>query len=237
VLNQRGTDPGAGGITCRTHTTDTNTVIADWNTKNGGIPRPVAGNQFGLDIHGLVNNTYTAEIRIVRPAAATPPTLPVALAATDRLKIDAIAIFSDITTAPVLTSGSGGQFYDNLNAGIRYEPSPFWTSVTTTTGPTTGPWNRSEHTSAKAGAIVQFTVNGNGFILYQTASFNSKWVRVCMRTNLGQECSEFNQYAGRPTFFSPIAFYGFGTAVDHEIVIENRDHNRLMSIDGIKVIP
>jgi hypothetical protein len=241
VLNQNG--KGAAGtaaaITCHTYTTDTSTVITDWSAKNGNIPRPALGNSYGFDIHGLVNNTYTAEIRLVRPAVAVPPSLPVALAATDRLKIDAIVVFSDITVGgTVLTSVPSGQYYDNTAAGIRYEPAPFWTSVKTTTGPTTGPWNLTEHTTTRAGAMAQFNMNGNGFILYQTAkSTTSKFVRVCVRTNLGQECSEFAQSAAAAKYFSPIAFYGLGTALSHEIVIENRDYGRILSIDGLKIIP
>jgi hypothetical protein len=60
---------------------------------------------------------------------------------------------------------------------------------------------------------------------------------VCVRTNLGQECSEFAQYATGSKYFSPIAFYGLGTALNHEIVIENRDYGRILSIDGLKIIP
>ena len=226
VLNQ---DGKTSGVTCHTYTTDTNTPLTDWSAKNGNNPRPAVGYAYGFDVHGLDNNTYTAEIRLVRPA----------LAATDRLKIDAIAVFSDITVPPgVLASAPNGQYYDDTAAGIRYEPGAFWSSNTTVYGPTLGPWNKTVHASTKAGAIAQFDMKGNGFILYQTATTTgSKWVRVCVKSVLGEECSEFSQYSGKATYFTPIAFYGLGTAANHEVVIENRDAGRIMSIDGLKIIP
>jgi hypothetical protein len=130
--------------------------------------------------------------------------------------------------------------YDNTSAGIRYEPAGFWTSTTTATGPLTGPWNKTETTTTKVGAIAQFYMNGNGFILYQTAkpgTTGSRWIRVCVKTNLGQECSEFSQAALKATYFTPIAFYGLGALANHEVVIENRDSAHALSIDGLKIIP
>jgi hypothetical protein len=241
VLNQTGKGTtGAAAITCHTYTTDTNTPLTDWAAKNGGnIPRPAAGTQYGFDVHGLTPNTYSVEILLNRPAAISLPNFPAALAATDRLKIDAVAVFSDITSgATVLTSAPGGQYYDDASAGIRYEPGAFWTNTVATTGPTTGPWNKTLHTTSKPGAIAQFDMNGNGFILYQTAvGTGSKWVRVCVKSVLGEECSEFSQNKAATTYFTPIAIYGLGSLVDHQIVIENRDYGRNLSIDGLKIIP
>jgi hypothetical protein len=240
VLNQVGTIASSNGITCQTFTTDTNTVITDWNTKNGVIPRPATATQVGFDIYGLAINTYTVEIRLVRPAAAVPPSLPVALAATDRLKIDAIAIFSDVEAGnPALQSAPSGQLYDNTNTGIRYEPSVFWKQVTTTTGPTTGPWNRTQTTTKNMGAIVQLNINGNGVIVYQTvgaASTTSRNVRVCLVTHLGLECTEYSQSPSATRYMSPIAFYGFGSG-NHQIILDNRDAAHTFSMDGVRVLP
>lgn len=226
-----GTFDGSAGETCDIVTTDTNTTPADWLAKNGNQPKPGTAYQYGFtyynfrpDPTGGADNSYTVEVRMTDTV----------LLSTDRLKIDAIAIFSDVEAGnPALAPN---QLYDNTNPGLRYEPAPFWTSVTTTTGPVTGPYNKTQHTATNAGAIVQMNVNGNGVILYQTASTGSRYLRVCLRTHLGQECTEYSQYAGRATYFSPVAFYGFGTG-DHQLVIENRSHATIMSVDAVRVIP
>ncbi|MEO8610342.1 MAG: hypothetical protein ABI690_20775 [Chloroflexota bacterium] len=224
---------------CQIVTTDTNTTVADWSAKNDNQPKPAIAYQYGFTVHnlrrdprGTSNDSYKVQVTLIDTS----------LLATDRLKIDAIAIFSDITVPsvppPALASAPNGQFYDDTAAGIRYEPSAFWSSNTTPKGPTLGPWNQTEHASTKAGAIAQFDMNGNGFILYQTANTTgSKWVRVCVRSVLGEECSEFSQYSAKLTYFTPVAFYGFGSLVDHEVVIENRDYGRNLRIDGLKIIP
>ena len=227
--------PSNADETCDTVTSDTYPVpLAEWANLNDNDLRPSIGYQFGFAYTGLdadpgpgADNSYLVEVRLNDTSLTT----------LDRLKIDAIAVFSDVESGnPALPSGTSGQIYDDTQAGILYEPASAWKSSTTTYGPLYGPWNKTEHTATNAGALVQLNVNGNGIILYQTAITYSRRIRVCLKTSLGQECNTFSQYSGRSTHFAPIAFYGFGTG-DHQLVIENRDHGRILSVDGVRVLP
>jgi hypothetical protein len=58
----------------------------------------------------------------------------------------------------------------------------------------------------------------------------------CLTTIEGQQCADFSQ-AGRTTYFTPIAYYGFGSEATHEIIIENWDYGKSLSIDALQVLP
>jgi hypothetical protein len=45
--------------------------------------------------------------------------------------------------------------------------------------------------------------------------------------------ANFSQF-GATSYFTPIMFYGLG-AGEHQVILENRDHNRFMGIDAIQV--
>ncbi|MBL8162832.1 MAG: hypothetical protein JNJ61_12665, partial [Anaerolineae bacterium] len=154
-----------------------------------------------------------------------------------RLKIDAIAIFSDVTNAGAATPLAAGTLYDNTQTGIVYESVHQWTQATMTLTPPRGPWNMTQSTATAGGALMQLYVEGNAVVLYQYgAALNSRQVRVCVRTIEGLDCTEFSQAAARPTYFTPVVIYGLGSASTHQVFVENRDHGRTMNIDAIRVL-
>jgi hypothetical protein len=227
-------DVGTSNEKCEIVTTDTNTLVADWNQKNDGRPRPSVAQQYGFAVYGLptdpgagVDNTYQVRVRMIDTVVV----------ATDRLKIDAIAIFSDVTNAGAATPLAVGTLHDNTQTGIVYESVHQWTQTTLTLTPPRGPWNRTQSTATAGGALMQLYVEGNAVVLYQYgAAINSRQVRVCVRTIEGLDCTEFSQAAARPTYFTPVVIYGLGSASTHQVFVENRDHGRTMNIDAIRVM-
>lgn len=219
-LDQSG-NLAAGDVICRTITT--NTTAADWTARSGDRLNPRTGYQYGFTFHGLPEGTYSVQVRHVDSTI---------VAGRSALQVDAVAVLG---TADVLLTT--GQIYDDSDAGLVYGPFGLWTSVTARYGPSRGPWNMTEHTSIYAGALVQMRVEGNALILYQTASTrNSRKAVFCLTTIEGQQCADFSQ-AGRTTYFTPIAFYGFGSEATHEIIIENWDYGKSLSIDALQVLP
>ncbi|NWG18282.1 MAG: hypothetical protein HXY41_16790, partial [Chloroflexi bacterium] len=219
-LDQSG-NLAAGEVICRTVTT--NTTAADWTARNGDRLNPRTGYQYGFAFYGLPEETYSVQVRHVDSTIT---------AGRSALQVDAVAVLG---TANVLLTT--GQIYDDSDAGLVYGPFGLWTSVTARYGPSRGPWNLTEHTSIYAGALVQMEVDGNALILYQTASTrNSRKAVFCLTTIEGQQCADFSQ-SGRTTYFTPIAFYGFGSEATHEIIIENWDYSKSLSIDALQVLP
>lgn len=222
-----GTFDGTGTEICETVTTDTNTTPADWNTKNDGRPRPTVGNQYTFGYYGLADDTYIAQVRMIDTV----------LAATDRLKIDGVVIFSDVTNGGAATPLSAGQIYDQNAAGISYEAGVFWTTTTSAYGPTRGPWRNGDIRASNAGALTQLYVDGNALIVYQsTGATGSRNVRVCVNTIEGLDCTEYSQYLARATYFTPVIFYGLGTTSVHIVTIENRDSGRPLNLDAFRVL-
>jgi hypothetical protein len=236
-----GTFDGSAGETCKTYTTDTsNAVVAqNWNTLNGTTgnrPNPVTGYSYGFSTYGLKSNiTYIVEVKLVDTT----------LAATDRLKIDGIAVFGDVTSGGAGSRLMPGTLYDNTNAaGIRYEPAPLWTSTTALYGPPRGPYLKTETSTLKAGSVMQVYLNGNALIVYQQAAIgNSRSVRVCVVIPVtgGQPnkllCTTYSQNYARLTYFTPVVFYGLGSNADHVVILENLDHNKKFNVDGLQVLP
>jgi hypothetical protein len=159
----------------------------------------------------------------------------IALAATDRLKIDGVVVLGDVTTTGALNPG---QLYDNTQqTGIVFAPTPFWKQTTTTTGPTTGPWNKTESRATNVGSLVQMNVNGNALVLYQTANYyGSSRILVCLKLPQSVQCSDFSQYSTAVKYFTPIVFYGFGFG-SHELTFDNREYGKALSVDAYQVLP
>jgi hypothetical protein len=180
---------------------------------------------YGLSCPAGVCPTRSAEIRHIGATVTTK-----------YLRVDAIAVFGPAPAA--IAPG----LYDDAVATITYAPEPFWTVTTTAAfGPPRGPYNRTEHTGSNNGTIAQLNVNGNGFILYQTArSTSSRTVRVCLivTSGLPMECSDFSQNSAVARYFTPIAFFGFGGG-QHQVILENRQHGTTnnLSVDGVRVLP
>jgi len=228
TANFDGNFDATGTEKCETVTTDTNTTPADWNTKNDGRNKPVTAYQYTFGYYGLANGNYTVQVRMIDTV----------LVATDRLKIDAVVVFSDVTNGGAATPLSPGQIYDNTQtSGISYEPGAFWSVTKSTLTPPRGPWLLSDTRAAAAGSLLQIYAEGNALVLYQSAgTTNSRQVRVCVSTIEGLDCTEYSQYVARATFFTPVVFYGLGTTGVHRIYIENRDHGRPVSIDAIRML-
>ncbi len=178
---------------------------------------------YGLSCPGGVCPTRSAEVRYIGTTVATK-----------YVRVDAIAVFGP---EPIAMNPG---VYDDAVATITFAPEPFWTVVTNASlNPPRGPYSRTEHTATSNGTIAQLNVNGNGFILYQTATTTgSRTVRICLVVPaLPTEGSDFSQNAAT-RYFTPIAFLGFGPGA-HQVVVENRQHgttNR-MSIDAVRVLP
>ncbi|MBI5669147.1 MAG: S8 family serine peptidase [Chloroflexi bacterium] len=215
------------GETCQTVTTDTSAGSGEptWLAVNGDRPNPITAYQYAFAIHGLPNGVYVAELRhIDTPPAGVP--------LTDWLQVDAVVVFG----APGAALASG-PLHDDTNPNIAYSPSAFWTLLSTPYGPARGPWQRTEHNTTAVGTIAQVEVDGNALVLYQTGSTRaSRKIRLCVTTDEGQDCTDFSQ-STRTTYFTPVAFYGFGKADTHQIVIENWDYGKVLSVDALQVLP
>lgn len=227
-------DIAAGDPYCDNATT--NTLATEWANRNPGRVMPLLGNQYGFSYYGLPLGDYEVEVRMAEGTGT--------LGATDALHIDAVVVFDDVKANPPLTSG----LYDDTESSLLYEAESFWKF---TISPTTlGPYNKTEHTATNAGSIMQLRIDGNAFVLYQTAStLNSSDVRVCLLiTEATVHCgaygesddiaalqtSNFSQGLVGLKYFTPVVFYGLGDGT-HPIIIENRDHGKKLSIDAIMI--
>jgi hypothetical protein len=180
--------------------------------------------RYGFAYYGLTDDTYDVEVRHIDTVTTS----------TQYMRVDAVAVFGAAPAA--LTAG----LYDDTNTNLVYGPQALWNPVTNAAfGPPRGPYNRTEHKTTNYGAVVQITVNGNGMILYQTAyTTTSRNVRICIVTAQGLDCSDFSQNVSRATYFTPIAFFGFGSG-NHQIIVENRNQGTTnnLSMDGVRVLP
>jgi hypothetical protein len=229
------------GIWCESATTNTTSTV--WSQFNQLRFNPVSGNRYGFAYYGLPIGRYTVEVRVQDTS----------ILATDRLNIDAVAVFGNTNLSPVLQPG----LYDNTVSAFSYEPSQLWTTVNTTSQPPLGPFNRTDRTTNVAGAISQVRVNGNSVILFQSLNgLGTRDAQLCLViTNAIMHCNplaenglpvaniawarafqiaQFSQVGS--VRMSPVMFYGLGGGTQ-QLIIENRDHNRIMSIDAILVQP
>jgi hypothetical protein len=206
---------GPGNETCVDSTTD--------------LAKGIPVYQAGLSIYGLVDGIYTAQMRVNDTVIATRY---------DWLYVDAIAIFGDTTDALQPGMYDDAELQNHPDA-VRFGPSVYWSSLTTSAGPTSGPLQRTQTLTPNAGSIAQFNVEGNTLILYQGAGTNSSNIRVCLVINIGAtnelDCNNFSQ-SGRRAFFTPIIFYGLGTG-EHRVIFENRVPNRNFNVDAVMVMP
>ena len=244
-INMSQGQTGANAMWCDYHTTNTITVGATgWNSRNFTRINPFSGTQYGFAYYGLPFGNYTVEVR-VGPA----PTVA------SRFQLDAVAVFGRTDNLPVLGAG----MYDDTTSAISYEPESVWTTNTLspTLRPPSGFFGGSERASNRAGAIAQMRVEGNSIILYQsTGGISTRDAHLCLLvTNATIHCDtqatrgvsagsnaaweralQIAQFSQSISFgrFSPIMFYGLGEGT-HTLIIENRDHNRNMTIDAIQV--
>jgi hypothetical protein len=245
------------GIWCDMRRTSTATYtsggIQAWQTMNTDLYNPSYGSKYGFSYYGLPFGKYTVEVKVMDSVITS--------AFYDRLAIDSIVVFGNGNNSPVLSPG----LYDNTSSAFTYEPVPFWdSSAPSLYGPPFGPYGLTERTTTATGALAQVRVAGNSVVIYQSLnSSGSRDIQLCLIvTSATIHC---NPVAERPVSyvggdndkpnaawsravqlaqysqvgfakFSPVMFYGLGTGT-HQLIIENRDHNRIMSIDAIMVQP
>jgi uncharacterized protein (DUF2141 family) len=240
-------DLSLGGVWCDLVTT--NNAAASWNAVTPDRRLPARAPQYGFSYYGLPMGNYAVQVLMMDTIA---PLL------TNALQIDAIVVFGDYNDLEVIQPG----FYDNTEAGLSYEPFTAWANVVARSGPPKGPFNLTEATTTIAGAIVQMQVNGNSVTLFQTLDTrNTADARICVVVTgavihcssasatssqdvqnpddpapyaLAFELANFSQ-SGRRSYFAPIMFYGLGSGDTHQIIIENRDHNKTFSVDALLV--
>gem|GEM_PF-6900103 len=244
VLNLNVGQTGANAIWCDYQTTRTATTgIGAWATRNFGRVNPGGTTvRYGFSYYGMPFGNYTVEVRL-----GTAPTT------SSRFQLDAVGVFGSVTDNPTLNVG----LYDDTNSSLSFEPAPLWTNFVSRNAPPSGPYGLSERNTLSAGAIAQVSVRGNSVILYQaTSSKGTRDARMCLVvTGANIHCTEdavktiasganaaweraiqlaqFSQF-GATTRFSPIMFYGLGES-KHLLIVENRDNNRILSIDAIEV--
>lgn len=244
IWNNETQNMAQDGIWCDIHTTNTNNnagVRFGWLNRNEGRNNPYFGIQYGFAYYGLPLGEYTVEVRMVDPNEGN----------WRELKVDGFAVFDEPDANSALTPG----FYDDKEAGIKFEPASHWSEQIIQINPPYGPYNQAESFTTNAGALAQFSVNGNAFTLYQTFDYaNSSDVSVCLVdrdtvihcTELaegtsdrpysnGAQVTNMSQRGVRKPF-TPVMFFGLGSG-EHDIILENRDHNRRMMLDGISVQP
>ncbi len=187
--------------------------------------------QYGLTVYGLAPDTYHARIRLAGPLLN---------AYYSTFRLDAIAIFGDITAGAPLAPG----LYDDTqlvnNDAVEFGPGPFWAANTRYYyGPPYGPWQKTEQQAYNAGSVLQVYVAGNTLTLYQNVGYNSPDIRVCLvipgMTVNELQCNNFSQY-GLRKYFSPISIFGLG-AGNHQMIFENRSPRRRFNVDAMQVTP
>jgi hypothetical protein len=144
-----------GGILCENLTTDTD----NWNTV---MDRPAgSGEQYGFSFYGLPLGTYEIQVMVTDDD----------ISGDEWFALDAINVFSDSKVLETLEPG----LTDDANANISYEPSVFWEA-----NATSNTYEKTDSTTDHAGAISQFTVNGNTLAIYQTMGDMSPDVQICL---------------------------------------------------------
>ncbi|MEZ4670790.1 MAG: hypothetical protein R3E39_23035 [Anaerolineae bacterium] len=170
----------------------------------------------GYSIYGLKSDDYTVRVRHVGSTG------------TQVLHIDGVAVLG----TPGTTLGAGT--YENTNAGIVYTPAALWATMASASY---SGGNIAGVTQKGATAQIRFT--GTTLVVYRvisTAGSNNSTICVVLQgtsVNPPNQCASFSEF-GTTAFQSPVAFYGFGSGT-HDVVIENRHHGGLLSIDKITV--
>jgi hypothetical protein len=229
------------GIYCeRVRLNTATTGGSPWQGLNPTLINPNASFRYTFAYYGLPQGRYTMEVRTILPVVNP-----------GRVVIDAINVFSNPTTLPPLQPG----LHDDNVPSIRYEPSLAWARQTTPAQPPAGAYGRAEAITRLAGSVAQLRVEGNSVTFFQSLTGgSSRHVNLCLLiTSAGGNpgnvhCSTTSQTAQRPSVqqawwtqtgtgrMSPVMIYGLGEGV-HTLIIENRDHNRPLSIDAIAVQP
>lgn len=229
------------GIYCdRVRLNTATTGASAWQGLNRTLINPNASFRYTFAYYGLPQGRYTVEVRTILPVVNP-----------GRVVIDAINVFSNPATLPPLQPG----LHDDNVPSIRYEPSLAWARQTTPAQPPAGAYGRAEAITRLAGSVAQLRVEGNSVTFFQSLTGgSSRHVNLCLLiTSAGGNpgnvhCSPTSQTAQRPSVqqawwtqtgtgrMSPVMIYGLGEGV-HTLIIENRDHNRPLSIDAIAVQP
>ncbi|MFQ3657607.1 MAG: hypothetical protein SNJ54_01550, partial [Anaerolineae bacterium] len=229
------------GIYCEQVRLNTATTGAStWQGLNRTLINPNPSFGYTFAYYGLPQGRYTVEVRTILPVMNP-----------GRVIIDAVNVFSNPTTLPPLQPG----LHDDNVPSIRYEPSLAWVRQNTPAQPPAGAYGRAESITRLAGSVAQLRVEGNSVTFFQSLTGgSSRHVNLCLLItaaggNPGNvHCSATSQTAPRPSVqqawwaqtgtgrMSPVMIYGLGEGV-HTLIIENRDHNRPLSIDAIAVQP
>jgi hypothetical protein len=223
----QGNPPNKNDVWCDTVTTNT----LSWDVYNADRYNPFFAYQYGFSYYGLPFGEYAVDIRVVDSTILWY----------ESVQIDGIAVFDQATT--IMQPG----VYDNTTTALLYEPASNWTAKTSFYGLPFGPMNKTEHTSTRAGSIVQLNVSGNAMTLFQSTGFiNSRDVRLCLvvageavpcdvSTNdeLAFAITNFSQY-GFTSYGVPMMIYGMGGG-EHTIILEQRDHTYGMSVDALYI--
>jgi len=141
--------------------------------------------------------------------------------------------------------------HDDTNAGLIYEPSPYWTGIDETNERRqTGYFNDTQHETGYMGAIVQMNVDGNAVILYGETTSATARGNICLvvspdvlhctreaETEFVRQTTDFSQNSRSRTTQAPIIFYGLGDG-EHHIIMENADTNtrNTFNVDAIRVL-
>ncbi len=229
------------GIYCeRVRLNTATTGATPWQGLNRTLINPNASFRYTFAYYGLPQGRYTVEVRTILPVMNP-----------GRVVIDAVNVFSNPTTLPPLQPG----LHDDNVPSIRYEPSLAWARQATPAQPPAGAYGRAESITRLAGSVAQLRVEGNSVTFFQSLTGgSSRHVNLCLLitaagSNPGNvHCGETSQTVQRPSVqqawwsqagagrMSPVMIYGLGEGV-HTLIIENRDHNRPLSIDAIAVQP
>jgi hypothetical protein len=234
-----------GGIYCDVLTSNSTRWAARFPDRYAPL-----GTQYGFSYYGLPEGNYSVQVRMIDNTLTA--------LSTQVLEIDAVVVFGDSRDLTPMADN----FYDSATAPISYEGAPFWQTLAYPYAYPAGAYGRSEQVTKYAGAIAQMEIEGNALTLYQTISTNrSRDVRICLLISLATihctqnsdtttlgiaeppatpapyalavDMANFSQL-GALSYFTPIMFYGLGEG-EHQLIFENRDHNRFMGIDAILV--
>ncbi len=92
--------------------------------------------------------------------------------------------------------------------------------------------------SPNVGSLALLEIEGNAMTIYNTvASSSSSLVRVCVVVSTGIQpeisCVNLTQNSGTTEFQIPTTLYGLGDGT-HQIIIENQNYNKNLTIDAIR---
>ena len=239
-----------GGIYCEALTSNR----IRWNVVFPDRLIPL-GFQYGFSYYGLPENDYSVQIRMIDG--------PLLGANINSLKIDAIAVFDDYFNAPALEPGfydsadapisyEPAAFWNARNFVFPPPSGAFGKSdeITNNAGAiaqmqVNGNAVTLYQTISAVGSrdnriclLITFaTIHCTGASDTSAAGIvnpplDSENEPVAYA--LAVDMANFSQFSAAARFFTPIMFYGLGEG-PHQLIIENRDHNRITSIDAIHV--